>query len=138
MLVDAAPRIGPVVVDLTAEHVAADAPHVLVAELFQMMVAHGDVVDVRHLERQMIKPGLLMRQTEEDVVIDVIVAAIAAIERADDVVLLFDIDVIGADEAEHLAEPGHRLGKARRHQHAVADALDVRRALRQPHHFAGA
>ena len=79
-----------------------------------------------------------MRQAEEDMMIDVIVAAIAAIERADDIVLLFDIDVIGADEAEHLAEPGHRFGKARRHQHAVADAFDVRGALRQPHHLAGA
>ena len=36
MLVDAAPGIGPVVVDLAAEHVAADAPHVLVlAELLR-------------------------------------------------------------------------------------------------------
>src|SRR5688500_16929896 len=30
VLVHAPPRIGPVVVDLTAEHVPADAPHVLV------------------------------------------------------------------------------------------------------------
>src|SRR5579862_2706041 len=30
VLVDAAPGIGPIVIDLAAEHVAADAPHMLV------------------------------------------------------------------------------------------------------------
>ena len=51
MLVHAAPRIGPVIVDLAAKHVAADAPHVLVgAERFEEVVAHAHVVDVGHLE----------------------------------------------------------------------------------------
>src|SRR5579863_9603554 len=50
MLMDAAPRIGPIVVDLAAENMAADTPHVLVTEFLQIVVAHADVVDVRHLE----------------------------------------------------------------------------------------
>src|SRR5690348_14860647 len=45
VLVHAAPRVGPVVVDLAAQHVPADAPHVLVlAALLQVVVAHADVV----------------------------------------------------------------------------------------------
>src|ERR1700722_15363448 len=43
MLVDAAPGIGPVVVDLTAQDVPADPPHVLVtAELLEIVVSHAD------------------------------------------------------------------------------------------------
>src|ERR1700686_4249564 len=89
MLVDAAPWIGPVVIDLAAQHMAADAPHVLVlAALFQVLVAHADVVDVRHLEGEVVQPGLLGIETEEDVMIDVSVAAVAAVERPDQIVLV--------------------------------------------------
>src|ERR1700722_8272582 len=52
MLVHAAPRIGPVVVDLAAQDMAAAPPDVLVgAKLLEIVVGHADVVDVRHLER---------------------------------------------------------------------------------------
>ena len=126
MLVHVAPWVGPVVIDLAAQHVPADAPHVLVlAELREVVVAHADVVDVHHLEREVVEPGLLVVETEEHVVIDVMLAAVAAIERADQVVLVARINIIGADEAEHLAEPGHGLGKFRRHHYAVSDPLDV-------------
>src|SRR5580700_6114909 len=112
MLVDAAPRIGPVVVDLAAQHMAADAPHVLVlAALFQVFVAHADVVDVRHLEGEVIQTGLLRIETEEDVMIDVSVAAIAAVERSDQIVLVLGVDVIRADQAQRLAEPADGLVK---------------------------
>src|SRR5580700_6271391 len=139
MLMDAAPRIGPVVIDLAAQHMTADAPHVLVlAGLLEVFMAHADVVDVRHLEGEVIQAGLLGIETEEDVMIDVSVAAVAAVERADQIVLVLGVDVVRADQAQRLAEPAHGLAELRRHHHAMADALDVGRPPRQPHQFAGA
>src|SRR5215510_3476049 len=128
------PRVGPVVVDLTAEEMAADAPHVLVlAESHQILVILEHRVDVRHLEREMIQTRALVPDAEEHVVVDVLIATVAAIERSDDVVLTLDVHVIRADEAERVAEPLHRLFDLGRSHHAVADALDRRRRLRQAH-----
>src|SRR5580765_3108207 len=60
VLVYAAPWIRPVVVDLAAEQMAPDAPHVLVlAELLQVLVTGEHVVDVGHLEREMIQARAL-------------------------------------------------------------------------------
>src|SRR5256885_5765263 len=88
VLVYATPRIRPVVVDLAAEEMASDAPHVLVlAELRQVLVAGEHVVDVGDLERQVIEPGALVLDAEEHVMVDVRAAAVAAVERPDDVVL---------------------------------------------------
>src|SRR5215813_12048130 len=81
VLVHAAPGVGPVVVDLAAQHV------LVCAELRQVIVAYGDVVDVRHFEREVVEPGLGMVEAEEHVMIDVSIAAVAAIERADQIVL---------------------------------------------------
>ena len=50
------------------------------AELLEIIVPHADVVDIGNLEGKMVEPGLLVRQAEEDVVIDIAVAAVAAIE----------------------------------------------------------
>src|SRR5262245_38686732 len=51
VLVHPAPRVGPVVIDLAAQEMPADPPHVLVlAELLKMLVPGEHVVDVRHLE----------------------------------------------------------------------------------------
>src|SRR5947207_1261138 len=109
-LVDAPPWIGPVVVDLTAEQVPPHAPHVLVlAEPHQIFVILEHRVHVGPLERHVIEPGALVTYAEQRVVIDVLVAAITAVERADDVVLVARVDVVGADEAERLAKPLHGL-----------------------------
>src|SRR5262245_26851661 len=55
VLVHSSPRVGPVVVDLAAEEMSADAPHVLVlAEMRKMLVPHEHVVQVLHLEGQVI------------------------------------------------------------------------------------
>ena len=81
MLVHATPRVGPVVVDLAAEHVPPEPPHVLVdAKLLEIVVAHGDVVDVLDLEREVVEPGLGMVEAEEHVMIDIGIAAVAAVE----------------------------------------------------------
>jgi hypothetical protein len=48
-------------------------------------VPHRDVVDVLHLERDVVQPGLFVRETEEHVMVDIVVAAIESIEGADQV-----------------------------------------------------
>src|SRR5690349_16659983 len=124
-LVHAPPRIRPVVVDLAAEQMAPDAPHVFVpAELRQIFVVLEDGVDVGDLERHVIQSRAVVVHAEQRVVVDVLVAAVTTVERADDVLLVADIDVIRADEAERVAEPLHGLLDLRRAEHAVANALD--------------
>src|SRR6266853_1303221 len=99
VLVHPAPRILPVVVDLAAEDVPPDAPHVVIDE------------------------GL---------------AAVAAVERGDDVVLGAGVDVVRAEKSEHLAVPLSSLSRVLRHDHAMGDALHLRRAALQSHQLAGA
>src|SRR5216684_7841299 len=55
-LVHAAPRVGPVVVDLAAQQMAADAPHVLVlAEPLDMRVVLEDGINVLRLVGDMVQ-----------------------------------------------------------------------------------
>src|SRR5262252_1303613 len=137
VLVHAAPRVGPVVVDLAAQEMPADPPHVLVlAELLQMLVPGEHVVDVRHLERQVVQAGALVPDAEEDVMIDEGGAAVEPVERADDVVLATGVHVVRADEAERVAEPPSRLDHLGRRHDAVADPLDPRGAPVDAHHRA--
>src|SRR2546427_3779513 len=138
-LVDAAPRIGPVVVDLAAEQMPPHAPHVVVlAEPRQVLVVLEHGVHVRHLERHVVQPRALVVYAEECVVIDVLVATIAAVERADDVVLVARVHVVRADEPQRLAKPLHGLLHLRRADHTVAHPLDRRGRRAQPHQIAGA
>src|SRR3979409_1282755 len=81
VLVDPAPRILPVVVDLAAEDVPPDAPHVLVlAGLAQVLGAEHDVVDALHFEGEVIQSRLRSLEAQEHVVIDEGLAAVAAVE----------------------------------------------------------
>ena len=75
----------------------------------------------------MIQSGLLVTQAEEDVMVDESVAAIAAIERSDQIVLILDVDIVGADHSQRVAEPIDGFAEARRHQNAMTNAFDVRR-----------
>src|SRR2546425_10797336 len=139
VLVHPAPRILPVVVDLAAEDVPPDAPHVLVlARLLEVLVAEHDVVDALHFEREVIQSRLRPLEAQEHVVIDKGLAAVAAVERGDDVVLGTGVDVIRTQEAEHLAVPLGSLFCALRHDDAVGDALHLRRPALQAHELAGA
>src|SRR5438309_1785991 len=137
VLVHPAPGILPVVVDLAAEDVAPDAPHVLVlAGLPQVLVAEHDVVDALHFEREVIQSRLRPFEAQEHVVIDEGLAAVAAVERGDDVVLGTGVDVIRTQEAEHLAVPLGSLFCVLRHDDAVGDALHLRRPAREAHELA--
>src|SRR5262245_17163916 len=138
VLVHAAPWVGPVVVDLAAEEMPANAPHVLVlAEMREMLMSHEHVVEVLHLEGEVIQARALVPDAEEHVMIDVVLAPIAPVERPDDVVLRAHVDVVRADEAERVAEPAHGRHHIGRRHHAVADPLHARGALRDPHQRAG-
>src|SRR2546426_7051850 len=139
VLVHPAPRILPVVVDLAAEDVPPDAPHVLVlARLLEVLVAEHDVVDALHFEREVIQSRLRPLEAQEHVVIDKGLAAVAAVERGDDVVLGASVDVIRTQEAEHLAVPLGSLFCVLRHDDAVGDPLHLRRPALQAHQLAGA
>jgi hypothetical protein len=84
-------------------------------------------VHVRHLERHVVEPGALVEHAEQRVMVDVLVAAIAPVEGADQMVLGAGVHVVRAEEAERLAKPRRRLAHFRRAEHAVAHALDRRR-----------
>src|SRR6202040_1152204 len=129
VLMHAAPRIGPVIEQLAADQMAADAPHMLVALLPQMLVADHYVVDVGGLIGQVVEPALVAADAEEGGVVDIVVATVEAVERTDDVGLLPGIELVGAAEAEHLAVPAERLVEILRHYNKMAESLDVRRAL---------
>jgi hypothetical protein len=102
---DAAPRISPVVVDLTAEQVASDTPHVLVpAKTVQMLVADEHVVDILNLERKMIEPRPIIPYAEEGLVIDIIIASIDSAKLTDDVVLVPSINIVRADQTKCFAK----------------------------------
>ena len=97
-----------------------------------MLVADHDVVDVGGLVGQMVEARLVAADAEEDVVVDIVVAAVEPVERADDVVLLVGIDLVRAAEAEHLAVPAEHLVEIRRHHDEMADALDVATGRARP------
>src|SRR6516165_3968160 len=128
MLVHAAPRIGPVIEELAADQMAADAPHMLVALARQMLVTDHHVIDVGGLVRQMVEPALVATNAKEGVMVDITVAAIEAVEGADDVALLAGIEFIRAAEAEHLAVPAEGLLEVLRHHDKMTEPLDMRGA----------
>src|SRR5215469_15783428 len=109
MLVHAAPRIGPIIEQLAADQVAADAPHVLVPLLLQMLVANHHIVDIGRFVGKVVEPTLITADAEEGVMIDIVVAAVEPVERADNVALLPGIELVRAAEAEHLAIPAQYL-----------------------------
>src|SRR2546425_3799994 len=106
VLVHPAPWVLPVIVDLAAEDVPPDSPHVpVLAGLPQVLVAEHDVVDALHFEGEVVQADLRALEAQEHVVIDKGLAAVAAVERGDDVVLRAGVDVVRAEKAERLAVP---------------------------------
>ena len=128
MLVHPAPRVAPIVEHLAAQRVAADAPEMFIPFLLHVLVADHDVVDVGRFVGQVVQSRLVAADAEKGVVIDVLVAAVEAVERADDVVLAVGVDIVGAAQADNVAVPAERLLELRRVDHEVADPLDMRRA----------
>src|SRR5579862_8318977 len=92
----------------------ADAPEMLVALRRHDVVADHDVVDVGGLVAEVVQPRLVAADAEEGMVVDKIVAAVEPVERAGDVGLVADIDLVRLAEAEHLAIPAEGLLELRR------------------------
>src|SRR6267378_7096631 len=132
MLVHPAPGIGPVVEELAADQMAADAPHVLIALRGQMLVADHHIVDVGGFVGEMVEAALVAANAEEGVMVDITVAAIEAVERADNVALLPSVEFVRAAKPEHLAIPPERLVEILRHDDKMAEPLDVRGAALDP------
>src|SRR5438270_6138996 len=101
-----------------------------------MLVADHNIIDVGSFVREVVEPALVAADAEEGVVVDIIVAAVEPIERADDIGLLARIELVGATEAEHLAIPAERLLEILAHNDKMAEPLDVRRARLDAEQFA--
>src|SRR5947207_10058516 len=128
VLVHAPPRVFPVVEDLAAEQMPADAPDVPVARGALLLVADHEVFEALHLERQMVEPDVRRLEAEERVMVDERVAAVAAVERSDEVVGRARVDLVRRQKTEHLAVPADLLLRIPRHENRVRDAFDLRRA----------
>src|SRR5216683_8153104 len=115
---------------------AADAPHVLIALPRQMLVTDHHVVDIGGFVGEVVEAALVAADTEEGVMVDIAVAAVEAVERADDVALLPGIELIRAAEAEHLAVPAEGLVEILRHDDKMAEPLDVRGTALDPEELA--
>lgn len=82
VFVHAAPGILPVVEDLTAKHMPADAPDVLeLVYLLQVFMAEHNVIKILNLERDVIESDLWPLDAEKCMVIDVGFATVAATQR---------------------------------------------------------
>src|ERR1700730_19231543 len=103
VLVHAAPGVLPVIEDMAAELVATDASDMSVAFRLQVVVTDHNVVDVLDLKGQVIEPVLLALNTEKDMMVDIGVAAVQAIERADQIVGASGIDLIRHQKDERVA-----------------------------------
>src|SRR5205814_7070285 len=128
VLVHPAPGVAPVIEHLAAERMPADAPEVLIALRLHDFVADHDVVDVSRLIGEVVEPRLVAADAEEGVVVDIVLAAVEPVERADDVVGAVNVDLVGAAQTEDLAVPAERLLELRRMHDEMADPFDVRRA----------
>lgn len=90
-----APGVGPVVVDLAAEQVPPDAPHVLILpEFLQALVPGKHVIHVVDFERKMVQAGLRVLETKEHVVIHVCLASVTAVERANEIPFVLHVHVV--------------------------------------------
>ena len=73
----------------------ADPPHMLVlAKPLQVLVVLEDAVDVLDLVGDVVQPGLLVVHAEQDVMVDIVLAAVEPAEGADDVLLVAGVDVV--------------------------------------------
>ena len=131
MLDHVAEGIEPVVVDLAAQNVAADAPLRMPAGGREVRVAGHQIVEVGNLERGMVELGLADPEQEQRVVIDELLAAIAAQKRTERRGLV-ERDLVGGDQAEVLLVPSFARPIVEHVEHAMAQPLDVRRPCVQP------
>ena len=82
VFVQVAPRAEPIVEHLAADDMTAGAPHVaVVARRMEVIVADQQIVDVGHLEGEVVETGTLPFDAEQSVVIDIACALVDPVER---------------------------------------------------------
>ena len=128
MLERVAPRIAPVVEDLAAQDVAADAPFVLVG----LSPSAGRGPAIRSSRSATSKAAWLnfgcpVPSQEQRVVVGRLLAAVAAQEGAERE-LRRELDLVGGDEAEAVLVPSLAGAEVGDVEHAVAEALHMRGA----------
>src|SRR6185437_1115973 len=119
------PRIGPVVENLAAEIVAADAPFMLARFRGEIFLAAHQIVEIDHFERGMTETGPAFDQSD-GVMIDRHRAAVAAHEGA---ARIFLGPLVRRDDAEPRLPPFLRAREIADAEHEMAEPLDMRRAL---------
>ena len=126
VLVLLAPGVAPVVEDLAAEKMPADAPGMPVAPCHHDLLTHLDRVQVDHFKRNVIDLGFEPERDEQRVMVGRLVAAIEAHERADRRSVGQAHDV-GGDEAERVHVPAGACVEVRGFEHEVTELCDLRR-----------
>jgi hypothetical protein len=101
---------------------------VLVASRGQVLVAGHQVVEILHLEGDVVELDHSGPDGEEGVVVDVLAAAIATHEGGEHMLAVAEVDLVGVHEAEVRMVEGLGLAEVVDQQDEVAEPLHVRRA----------
>ena len=119
-------RVAPVVEELAALDVPADAPTALVAALGEVLPADGDRVEVGDLVGGVDVTGARAQVHREGVVVDRDAALVAADERhrGPPPALAVQVQEVADDQTKCLQVPVQGLGEFRRLQDHVAQSLD--------------
>lgn len=127
-----APRILPIVEHLTAKDVAADSPIVRVLLQLQVLVPNHKVIQIKHLERSMMKRWRLTGYGCEvqAVVIGQFGSAIAPNECGGEISVR-RTNFVGHDEAEARLPPFPGYLRARDRKNEMSKTDDLRWAIRQ-------
>ena len=130
VLVLLAPGIAPVVEDLAAEQMPADAPGVAVPLRHQDLLAHLDRVEVDDLEGDMVDLRFEASRDEQRVMVARLVAAVEAHERPDRGSVL-KAHHVRRKEAERVHIPAGAAVEIGRLEHEVAELRHLRRRQRR-------
>ena len=95
MLDDVSPRITPVVKDLAPEDVATNPCMVVVTGIRQMIMACHDRIHIFDFECRMVEAGFTNSNTQQAVVIRLLIAPVTAQEGGDHILGLTEIDLVG-------------------------------------------
>ena len=81
VLMHTPPRIRPVIVNLTPKEMSPESPDMFVfTEIPQVLMAGEHIVDIPHIERQVVQTRPFVDHAEEHMMIDVLVATVTPVE----------------------------------------------------------
>ena len=130
MLVLLAPGVAPVVEDLAAEQVPADAPGVAVALRHQDLLAHLHRIEIDHFEGDVVDLRFEAGRDEQGMMIGRLVAAVEPHERPDQRSVR-KAHHVGRNEAQHVDIPADAAVVIGRLEHEVPELGHLRRRERR-------